>query len=574
MSTQNQFKSFIKGGLLDWVARHITRHVGYVARSYRKAFYLILGLLFATLIGLHALVGALVPELKSQSLDFAVRYRLASPEPDANIVILDIDERSLALMAEKYGRWPWPRSVLAEAIATLNDQGARAIAVNVMLSDPDKANPEADQVFQEVASTASRAVYPLIRLNPKNDAQSQVKVSMIAGGVVQDKAVADKTIAVLFPYFSGTHDKLGVSNLATDKDGVVRRYAVWLNEPGFRLPSLAQRAAAVADVQADLSEGALEKGILLNWRNKRGDYRRVSFADAYAAMNGEGQMDLTAFRDAIVVVGVSAPGIATVKGTAASPVTDDNVILATAIDDLKNGSYLRRLPDWLNAVISLLMITALAWAFYVGVPDGRINRWFGLGQSALLVTTLGSISYTHFLIDLTDSFLFALAFFTIAKMHALADRSAARGATAFAQVGADPDRNRLLVIGFSAGTSHKVAIVKLREKLEHLFGVRNVFLLENLFGDAHLFSQVSEGWRHMVIFASQAQCRAAQGGGLEVRDGDTWRALDDVTKSFGVAGIARLEVLPIATTQQDPHAVQRRVGELLIALSGDMLRSR
>jgi class 3 adenylate cyclase/CHASE2 domain-containing sensor protein len=49
-----------------------------------------------------------------------------------DIVMVDIDDRSL----ERVGRWPWPRSRLADCITELQLAGARTIALDLDLSDP------------------------------------------------------------------------------------------------------------------------------------------------------------------------------------------------------------------------------------------------------------------------------------------------------------------------------------------------------------------------------------------------------------------------------------------------------
>lgn len=51
-----------------------------------------------------------------------------------DIVLVDIDDRAL----ERLGRWPWPRTALADAIQSLNDAGARTIAIDVDLADPQE----------------------------------------------------------------------------------------------------------------------------------------------------------------------------------------------------------------------------------------------------------------------------------------------------------------------------------------------------------------------------------------------------------------------------------------------------
>ena len=43
------------------------------------------------------------------SFDLAIKYRLSSPVPDPEVLILDIDERSLAAMAENMADGPAKR---------------------------------------------------------------------------------------------------------------------------------------------------------------------------------------------------------------------------------------------------------------------------------------------------------------------------------------------------------------------------------------------------------------------------------------------------------------------------------
>lgn len=123
-------KGALRALLIGEVPHLFAGKLGYFARTYRERFYGGLAALFILAITINAAWEAFRPSVEGQSLDLAIRYRLSSPKPDARIVILDIDERSLALLAPEHGRWPWPRSVLAEAIATLNDGGTKAIVTS------------------------------------------------------------------------------------------------------------------------------------------------------------------------------------------------------------------------------------------------------------------------------------------------------------------------------------------------------------------------------------------------------------------------------------------------------------
>ena len=53
--------------------------------------------------------------------------------------LVDIDERSL----QQFGQWPWPRNQLAHLVDAINNAGAAAIVIDVLLSEPDRLSPSA-----------------------------------------------------------------------------------------------------------------------------------------------------------------------------------------------------------------------------------------------------------------------------------------------------------------------------------------------------------------------------------------------------------------------------------------------
>src|SRR6185312_1225944 len=64
-----------------------------------------------------------------------IRPRIYTPAP---VRVVDIDDASLA----KLGQWPWPRTVLAELIGRLNQQGPASIALDMGLAEPDRTSPD------------------------------------------------------------------------------------------------------------------------------------------------------------------------------------------------------------------------------------------------------------------------------------------------------------------------------------------------------------------------------------------------------------------------------------------------
>jgi adenylate cyclase len=68
--------------------------------------------------------------LHNQTIDFKLRQR--GPRLGSeNVAILTIDEEAI----QKYGRWPWPRSLVAEVIEGVMSGGAKSISFDIIFSE-------------------------------------------------------------------------------------------------------------------------------------------------------------------------------------------------------------------------------------------------------------------------------------------------------------------------------------------------------------------------------------------------------------------------------------------------------
>jgi len=87
-----------------------------------------------------------VREAEARTLDLIFRYgRPNPPEPTRAIVHLDVDNQSLDLV----GRWPWPRATLARAIRSIDELGARVIAIDILLTEPQEPRYLKDGVIDD-----------------------------------------------------------------------------------------------------------------------------------------------------------------------------------------------------------------------------------------------------------------------------------------------------------------------------------------------------------------------------------------------------------------------------------------
>ena len=418
----------------------------------------------------------LEPDAPKPSHDAILKSRWSSPAPSGGVVILDIDERTLAMLAPEHGRWPWGRDVLADGLQKVADLGARAVLFNVMLSDPDRGNPDGDAAMEVTAQLLPNVAYPLVRLNPANDKSSGLRVGAVPGAAPGEKADTETTIAALLPMFAPMHERLGVANHKPDDDGVVRKHpAVW-EDARLRMPSLALRTAELAGV----ATANVPSVIALNWRNKNGRYPRVSFSDLLGSAPGDAKMAV--FKDAIVVLGASAPGIGQTKGTSVKAIEDDNEILATAVDDLVSGTWLRTLPDWLVLAINLAAVWTLVWMAITGSRPALLNRAFVVVQASMGGITLASASYTSYLVDLSESMSFGLAVFGAIKMIQSLDDGWSRAKSGFRRAVRSTDSGTLLVIGYRDSRLRPSQAQALQRALESVVGMPGVIRIDDLFG--------------------------------------------------------------------------------------------
>jgi CHASE2 domain-containing sensor protein len=349
-----------------------------------------------------------------------VRYRVVVPKPDPDIVIVDINEASLAAMAREYGRWPWPRQVLGEFVEQVEKQRPKAIVFDILFSDPDVYNPDSDAYFDAAIAATGNTFFPMLRLDPADDALSQIKPAMIPGVVaLGSEAQRDATVAMVLPHFKAALDggRLGLHNIYPDADGIARQYTVYRDDYGWKIPSLPLRIAQ----QLKFPQPEAQR-VLLNWRGQPFTYRSVSFSDVFADLTSKNkQRPPDEFTGKIVIIGSTASSLFDIKPTPLSRMHPGVEILATAIDNFKHDDYLR-FPDARIAylLLTLAIVWATAWGFYRNIGQDKFDRLFGASQFILLAISYASINFTITYINLTGPVTLGLAYFTLARLYAFA----------------------------------------------------------------------------------------------------------------------------------------------------------
>lgn len=206
-----------------------------------------------------------VAQLRAAVFDSYLRLAPRRADPALPVRIVAIDEGSLA----KLGQWPWPRAVLAEIVARLHEAGAKVIALDVVLAEPDRLSPDAiaralagQPGWESVAALAARLPSGDRRLG-----EAVARAGAVLGFAADDAGapLAPPRLAFakagddprgFIPTFAGAvapRDEiasgakgLGAVNWLPETDQVVRRIPLLVQVGGTLQPALVVEAFRVA----------------------------------------------------------------------------------------------------------------------------------------------------------------------------------------------------------------------------------------------------------------------------------------------------------------------------------------
>lgn len=355
-------------------------------------------------------------QLSTASYDNMVRHRLFAPKPDLDIVIVDIDEASLAALSGEHGRWPWPRDTLAASLTYLERSGAAGVVFDILMSDPDRQNPASDEAFADSVGHSKIAWFPVLRLNPVNDATSQLKLSQLAGfahATADAKALV--TVAAVPPFFNSALQakRLGYHNVYPDADSIIRSYRYIEAKDGWRIQSL---PASIA-----LSQNwplPARGDTLLNWPKAQTSYTTIPFHRVLEdGLKKTPTLDPTAFKGKWVLIGSTAPALHDVKATPLKAIHPGVEVLATALDNAKNSRYLYLIPRWLVALLALLVLLGSIKLVRV-YSQTQLSFAFVFVPALLLLTSFVSLHVGSYFVDLTLPAQAAFFMLSFVKAHA------------------------------------------------------------------------------------------------------------------------------------------------------------
>lgn len=371
---------------------------------------------------------------------YDARVRLFARLPvDERIVIVDIDERSLA----ERGRWPWNRARMAELIDSLFDRyGVRLVGLDVILAEADDSSGlnalealgrgalRADPAFREALEALrpeldydgrlaeSLRRHPVVLGFHLSSGVGAVRSGVLPSPIPVAGAFGDRVLPWLpswtgyagnLPVLQAAAEGAGFLTAPVDVDGVTRR--AWLlaavdgktyaalplamaqvligstemrtrfaEQPGSKTVVAPLEALELTRMGEPVAIPVDQQGrVLLPFRGPEGSFPYVSATDVLA-----GRLPPDSLRGRIVFLGTTAPGLLDQRVTPLAESYPGVEAHANLLSALLDGTVLRTPPyaPGLEAVV--LLLAGLVLLF--GLP--RLSPVWTVVLTIGLLTTL------------------------------------------------------------------------------------------------------------------------------------------------------------------------------------------
>lgn len=374
--------------------------------------------LFITFTGIMDFTDA----VEKKSFDF--RAKLAASQernPDIELVVISEDDLS------EFGRWPWSRDILAQGIHNLATAGARVIALNIMFSEPEEsaglrklrelkdrfddlglaqkgpglafykrlsraeADLDNDAKLYKAIKDAGNVVLPVYFDLSGSGVDTEAPAFIARHSIKRVRGLNDESAAYmiwvkkltpLLPSLAEVACCTGHNNLFPDEDGYIRTQvhvlgymrnilfpsypvAIVKTYQGLQEDDVAVsagegislRSSPSSIVRVPVTDYAMKT--LIRWNAGPGiAFHRTPFSKVY-----KNEIRSGLFKDKIVIIGPTAPGIGDRFVTPVSGQLPGIEVVANAVSNILDQEFYSR-PGWVHVLeFGLLILFGLFISF-------------------------------------------------------------------------------------------------------------------------------------------------------------------------------------------------------------------
>lgn len=351
------------------------------------------------------------------SIIYDAKVRLTMPRTmDERIVILDIDEKSLA----EQGRWPWGRDKLAQLMDKLfQDYGVRLVGFDVVFAEPDASSglPSLEGLARRELRDNPAFQGVLRDLRPTLDFDSRFAASLegrpvILGYYFSSKEGGQNAGALPQPAFpAGVFDRRGIAftswrsyganlpvfqkaaagaghfNPLVDFDGISRRVPLLAEHEGQYYESLSVAMVRALQGVSQLTAGfpkdapgvygnmewldlktaqggtlriPVDENVatLIPYRGHQGSFPYISITDVL-----KGRVDKEKLAGRVVLVGTTAPGLMDLRATPVDAAYPGVEVHANLISGMLDGTIKHKPPYIVGADVVLVLLAGIVMTF-------------------------------------------------------------------------------------------------------------------------------------------------------------------------------------------------------------------
>ena len=271
-----------------------------------------------------------------------------------DIVLVLIDQKSLDVYADEQGlSWPWPREMYAYLLEYCHRAGARAVGFDLIFSETSSWGEADDQVFAQTMQKTGIAFLPLFFSSQEQNYEQGITAALSGHSVekspfVIDDLISMQSVTVPLDVYMFSAKGLGNVNFSPDKDSIYRRLPLVIEYQNKIFPSFPWAVVSYVRKDNPITSIPVDKHgrMVINYHGPTDVYTLYSAAaviNSFAQMEAgqQPQIPMSEFKNKIVLIGGSAPGLLDLRPTPFSPVAPGVGIQAAAIDNLLNEDFIR-----------------------------------------------------------------------------------------------------------------------------------------------------------------------------------------------------------------------------------------
>ena len=402
--------------------------------------YIIFSILLIILIAIKILNPSFVKSISYLSFD--VYQKIFVEKKDSEVIIIDIDEKSLG----KFGQFPWNRSIFAKILDQLNTSSPKVIGFDIFFTEKDKQSPGAiiksynlissdvlkiqslkdpDKIFSEKLKQSKSVIAVLGSNTPAHSNYDRKAKSRFLS-----KGGDPKQYTYSYPYSIGSLEELeksvkglGSISFLDQLDGIIRSLPLVVKLNDELYPSMGLEMVRVGSKQKNIYIELNEIGInkissrphkiqtdpnAIIWikYKKSSKNQYISASEVY-----EGNFNKEFFKDKYVLIGASAQGLFDLVKTPLGTTIPGVEVHANVIENILDQSYLVRNPNiYLFELLFSLFIALATFVLSQKIkPKFSLSIFFG---NILMIIIIGftfyrfrgelvDISYPIFIVTVT-----------------------------------------------------------------------------------------------------------------------------------------------------------------------------